>query len=518
MSAIAQPIVSAADAIKQKLAQLLQFGKGGKPAPAGPPIPTNPDNTYPRDPSDGLLRRGAATAVAPVMATPQGPTDNTDPNKPPPQTLTPITPQASTNSSTSPTGGAAPPKQPYQTDQDWAAANPGAVPSLTPQPDKLTIGQKLKDTFAYGMPFWDARKQQAAQAATDQRNYPQTLHAAREKEELAAATLQKTRSEAANFQSEADERGQPKPVTLDPRKQLEADFIKQTQANDPQAKTTEDMLHRLYPQDFKAADDAEMAKIPPPILAQVGPKPTTPSFSMPGQPPHLYTSTEEAQAAWGKAIGDTTQTAEVALAGAKKKAEEANTPHPEAEGTLEQGEDANGNPIFYNNKSGKEVAPPSGFEPKGTAAKADAAAEKQAPMEAAKDYAHTYLQGGNFTGPGDEALLEQFFELTKPSTGFRMNQNQIKILLDSRSFMESVSARAHHLISPNAPWFDDTQRQHIVKTMDDIATAKEGAQKNAHAQPASGAAPKGPAVGEVDSGYRFKGGDPAKQESWEKVQ
>jgi len=33
-----------------------------------------------------------------------------------------------------------------------------------------------------------------------------------------------------------------------------------------------------------------------------------------------------------------------------------------------------------------------------------------------------------------------------------------------------------------------------------------------------GTTPSGPAVGEIDNGYRFKGGDPSKAENWEKVE
>lgn len=49
------------------------------------------------------------------------------------------------------------------------------------------------------------------------------------------------------------------------------------------------------------------------------------------------------------------------------------------------------------------------------------------------------------------------------------------------------------------------------------ATASPGTVKESMRERFTGGKPKPPAAGEVKDGYRFKGGDPAKRESWEKV-
>ena len=92
------------------------------------------------------------------------------------------------------------------------------------------------------------------------------------------------------------------------------------------------------------------------------------------------------------------------------------------------------------------------------------------PVEAARQYGHDYLERGYFTGPGDEALLEKFFDLAKPSSGFRMTKQQIDLLRESRSWTEGAQARIYHAL--HGTWFSPQQRRQIVSTMDDIANAK----------------------------------------------
>lgn len=94
--------------------------------------------------------------------------------------------------------------------------------------------------------------------------------------------------------------------------------------------------------------------------------------------------------------------------------------------------------------------------------------------EDALNYAKDYLAGANFTGAGDEALLEKYFELAKPSSGFRMTQAQIELLQHARDLMGGVEAKAKHLFSPNAPYFSDEQRKQIVDTMSQLQTSKGG--------------------------------------------
>ena len=127
-------------------------------------------------------------------------------------------------------------------------------------------------------------------------------------------------------------------------------------------------------------------------------------------------------------------------------------------------EDQSGKPVLFNAKTGETRAAPPGMQKPGTAAKATAAEEKlHGPGRDALEYADTYMKTGAFSGPGDEALMEKFFELAKPSTGFRMSQPQIDMLKNARSWMSSVKGRAYHAI--NGTWFPPDQRNEIVSTM-----------------------------------------------------
>jgi hypothetical protein len=160
------------------------------------------------------------------------------------------------------------------------------------------------------------------------------------------------------------------------------------------------------------------------------------------------------------------------------------------EGIWQLDEDAQGNPTLFNSKTGQTKAAPPGLAKTGTKAKADAATEKLiGPARDAQQYANDYLANGRFTGAGDEALQEKFFELAKPTTGFRMTQPQIDMLQNSRSWMQGASAHIRH--ATTGTWFNDDQRQQIVGTMKDLADAKmkgqTGAGGGAAASPATGA-------------------------------
>jgi hypothetical protein len=91
--------------------------------------------------------------------------------------------------------------------------------------------------------------------------------------------------------------------------------------------------------------------------------------------------------------------------------------------------------------------------------------------QAALDYAQTYLKSGKFTGPADEALMESFFEVAKPSSGFRMSQPQIDMLVKGRSWMDSAEGLAYH--AKNGVWFPPDQRQQIVDAMSMKAASKQ---------------------------------------------
>lgn len=142
---------------------------------------------------------------------------------------------------------------------------------------------------------------------------------------------------------------------------------------------------------------------------------------------------------------------------------------PVEPGSLQIQEDQEGKPVLFNSKTG-EVRPAEGIQKSGTKNKADEAiAKKLDPIKKSLTVADDYLKNGVFTGPGDIALQEAFFNLTKPDTGFRMNQQQMNKLADSRSWMSSLKGQAYHAI--HGTWFDDKQRAEMVQTMKDVARA-----------------------------------------------
>lgn len=138
-------------------------------------------------------------------------------------------------------------------------------------------------------------------------------------------------------------------------------------------------------------------------------------------------------------------------------------PKPGVEpGTWTLQEDDTGKPILFNSKTGQTRPAPQNLQPRGTAA-------KDQPVKDALAYAENYMKGGNFTGPGDLALMDQFYQAAKPK---RMNEKQNQLLLESQSFIESAKQGIMRKFSPNAPYFDDTQRQNIVQTMRDLAKSQ----------------------------------------------
>lgn len=115
----------------------------------------------------------------------------------------------------------------------------------------------------------------------------------------------------------------------------------------------------------------------------------------------------------------------------------------------------------------------------GASEKAGAAGQS---AQDALNYANDYMAGGKFTGAGDEALMEKYFELAKPSSGFRMTQAQIEMLQHARDLMGGLEARAKHLLTPEAPYFSDTQRKQIADTMGQLESSKGGAKKEGSEQ------------------------------------
>ena len=141
------------------------------------------------------------------------------------------------------------------------------------------------------------------------------------------------------------------------------------------------------------------------------------------------------------------------------------------QGSWQIAEGADGKPVLFNSKTAETKAAPNGVEKSGTHDKQAAAQEKLiGPARDAQQFADDYLKSGVFTGPKDEALMEKFFELAKPSSGFRMSQQQIDMLKNARSWMGSVEAKARHAIS--GTWFSDDQRNQIAGAMKSLADAK----------------------------------------------
>jgi hypothetical protein len=124
-----------------------------------------------------------------------------------------------------------------------------------------------------------------------------------------------------------------------------------------------------------------------------------------------------------------------------------------------------GAPVLFNSKTGA-TQPAPGIAKPGTYEKTIGAGQ------AALNYANAYMSSGQFSGAGDEALLEKYFELAKPSSGFRMTQNQMDMLTKSRSWMQSAEGQAYH--AANGTWFPPQQRQEIVSTMGLLQATKMG--------------------------------------------
>lgn len=140
-------------------------------------------------------------------------------------------------------------------------------------------------------------------------------------------------------------------------------------------------------------------------------------------------------------------------------------------GTWSIQEDAKGNPIEYNSKTG-EVRPVAagGIQKAGTKEKRDLTQEKEAgPTRNALQYAQNYAKLPP-TGPGDEALMEKFFDLAKPSAGFRMTQAQTDMLKNAQSWINSLKAKTYH--AATGTWFSDKLRKDIVNTMQVLADSK----------------------------------------------
>lgn len=138
----------------------------------------------------------------------------------------------------------------------------------------------------------------------------------------------------------------------------------------------------------------------------------------------------------------------------------------------------------------------------------NAAAQKQQGPETAVAFANDYMAkdaNGKYimerTGSNDEALMEKFFEMAKPSSGFRMTEAQMNMLRQARSWKDSLEAQIRHVVS--GTWFSDEQREQIAQTMIALGKADDEARssrpsrsrgKQQSSQPYSGGPPPGAKV------------------------
>ncbi len=113
----------------------------------------------------------------------------------------------------------------------------------------------------------------------------------------------------------------------------------------------------------------------------------------------------------------------------------------------------------------------------------------------------------------DVAMADQFFNVIKPGTGARMNKDYINMLMTPGPLTNKMTVWAEKLKGGQRLTAED--RQYMIDAARTVAETKGAETVNG----VSTAAPKaggGPAIGTVKGGYVYKGGDPAKPESWKK--
>lgn len=176
-------------------------------------------------------------------------------------------------------------------------------------------------------------------------------------------------------------------------------------------------------------------------------------------------------------------------------------------------------------KSGRIVKPP---DAAGTTTGGHAIADKAA--SAATKEAQPYQQmvdnateahnladmatKGN--APADVDLVLSFFKMMKGmgGAGVRFTKQEQDLILGARSAGQGLVAIGQKVIGEGQPLTPE-QRTNMVAVMDLHAKAAQqhlDSMKGAD----TGNSKSGPAVGAIENGFRFKGGDPGKKENWEK--
>ena len=148
-------------------------------------------------------------------------------------------------------------------------------------------------------------------------------------------------------------------------------------------------------------------------------------------------------------------------------------------GSWQLQEDASGKPVLFNTKSGETKAAPEGMQKSGTFSKNQAAEQKElGGIDTDLAYAHNYLQDPKKSGAGDLIIQDKFFDMAKPSTGFRMTDAQQKKLADSKDWATSGKGIAYRALTGR--WYPPQQLEEIVHAMDEIGKAKKEAWATSH--------------------------------------
>jgi len=154
----------------------------------------------------------------------------------------------------------------------------------------------------------------------------------------------------------------------------------------------------------------------------------------------------------------------------------------EEKGVLAEVPDGKGGFVLQRILPGESI--PSGARTATQAGATTMANEKSlAGGQKAIEYAKDYLDNGIYTGPGDEALMDQFFSLAKPDSGFRMSTPQLNMMRQGRSWMQGVEAHIRH--ATVGTWFSDEQRKQIVDAMTHLEKATQAAHGQQPEQPTS---------------------------------
>ena len=135
------------------------------------------------------------------------------------------------------------------------------------------------------------------------------------------------------------------------------------------------------------------------------------------------------------------------------------------QGNWQIAEDGDGHPILFNSKT-KETSP----VPEGGVEKAGTHDKTVGAIDAAVNYANTYVDSGKYTGAGDAALITQFIGATKAAGSRAMNRQQMDLVIKARGLMDSAEALKLH--AETGRWLTDQQVHEMRYTMNAIRQAR----------------------------------------------